>query len=67
MIETTAKGRNMYLLNELKNDKLEKVTHKHSLMKLSMVDIGDLATGDVQALFVTAAGERIPASANEVT
>jgi hypothetical protein len=37
-------------------------------MEPRMAGVGDLATGHVQALFVTAAGgERIPASANEVT
>ncbi|CAG8683200.1 15722_t:CDS:2 [Acaulospora colombiana] len=68
--ETTAniKGSNAYLLDRLKHDRLEKLTAQEALMELRMVDVRDLAVLHVQALLVPAAGgERILASANELT
>lgn len=68
--ETTVniKGSNAYLLDRLKQDRLEKLKSQEALMELRMVDVRDLAMLHVQALLVPAAGgERILASANELT
>jgi hypothetical protein len=57
----------MYLLNELKKEKLAKLTRQYYSMELRMVGVLDLANEHAHALLVPAVGERILASANDRT
>ncbi|CAG8610663.1 5168_t:CDS:2, partial [Acaulospora colombiana] len=61
-------GSNAFLLNEIKKDRLEKLTREFALTEFRMIDVRDLAGQHVQALLIPAAGgERFLTSSYEMT